>query len=340
MNDTELLRATDRAYDMVFKGLVEFSCVKAGFELDLFNILADAGSMELEPLAEKVGGEARRLGQLLVAMEQIGLVEKDGSKWKLTEFSDTLFAKPENHPSHTMESAAHSMGFLAENYYMKLADAVRGKQKFISPVAYPPQTREENEYFETIHRRTAYFPIKILGEFAKLDGIKQMTDVGGGIGDISASLCQKFPELNVTLLNLPGAIELVNENAASKGVGDRLKGAAVDIYKEPFPEGDAVMFCRMLYPMSVQFSTMMIKKAYDAIRPGGRILILDMLICDPNKPNFDYLSHYLCGIGMDFSVLDFKKHAEYPGILEGIGFTDVTKEEKYDHVLYQAVKPA
>jgi len=340
MNDNELYQATNRAYDMVFKGLVEFGCVKAGLELDLFNILADAGSIELEPLAKKVGGEPRRLWQLLVAMTQIGLVEQDGQKWKLTELSNTLFAKPEANPNSAMQPLAATMDFLAENYYMKLADAVRGKQKFISPVAYPPQTREDNEYFETLHRGTAYFPIKVLGEFAELEGIKQMVDVGGGIGDISASLCQKFPELNVTLLNLPGAIDLVNENAESKGVGERLKGAAVDIYKAPFPEGDAVMFSRILYPMNTQFSTMMIKKAFDALRPGGRILILDMIICDPNKPNFDYLSHYLCGIGMDFSVLDFKKHAEYPGILQSVGFTDVSLQEKYGQVLYQAVKPA
>jgi bacteriochlorophyll C20 methyltransferase len=339
MNDMELLHATDRAYDMVFKGLVEFSCIKAAFELNLFNSLAE-GSCDLATLAKRVEGDAPRLEKLLVTMQHMGLLKKDGDNWALTEMADVLFARPDKHPSHTMESAAHSMGFLAENYYMKLADSVRGKQKFISPVAYPPQTREDNLYFETIHRRTTYFPIKILGEFAKLDGIKHLIDVGGGIGDISASLCKKYPQLHVTLLNLPGAIDLVNENAAEKGVGDRLKGAAVDIYRAPFPQGDAVMFCRMLYPMSVQFSTMMLKKAFDAISPGGRVIILDMEICDPNKPNYDYLSHYICGIGMDFSVLDFKKHAEYPNILKSVGFTDVTFNEKFGHLLYQAVKPA
>jgi bacteriochlorophyll C20 methyltransferase len=42
---------------------------------------------------------------------------------------------------------------------------------------------------------------------------------------------------------------------------------------------------------------------------------------------------------MGFSVLDFKDHAIYPGILAQLGFADVRFASAYDHVLYQAVKP-
>jgi bacteriochlorophyll C20 methyltransferase len=81
-----------------------------------------------------------------------------------------------------------------------------------------------------------------------------------------------------------------------------------------------------------------LQKAYAALEPGGKVLILDMVISDPAKPNYDYLTHYLCGIGMNFSVLEFKDHAIYPELLHELGFRDVTFAEGYDHVLYQAVK--
>jgi bacteriochlorophyll C20 methyltransferase len=100
-----------------------------------------------------------------------------------------------------------------------------------------------------------------------------------------------------------------------------------------------VLFGRILYPMNPQFCTMLLKKAYDALEPGGRVLILDMIISDPEKPNYDYLTHYLCAIGMGFSVLEFKDHAIYPDVLRSVGFSDVTLAQAYDHVLYQAVKP-
>jgi bacteriochlorophyll C20 methyltransferase len=41
---------------------------------------------------------------------------------------------------------------------------------------------------------------------------------------------------------------------------------------------------------------------------------------------------------MNFSVLEFKDHAIYPELLQEVGFGDVTCDEAYDHVLYQAVK--
>jgi bacteriochlorophyll C20 methyltransferase len=231
------------------------------------------------------------------------------------------------------------MADLSERFFMKLADAVKGKVDLTSVVPYPPTTPEESLYYETIHRSNVYYPIKLMQDHAMLEGVQHMVDVGGGIGDIAAAMCQQFPALNVTLINLPSAIELVKENAASKGLADRITPVAMDMYKEPYPTCDALMFARILYPMNEQFCTMMCQKAFQVLAPGGRILILDLIISDPDAPNYDYLTHYICAIGLNFSVLDFKSHTIYPDVLRRVGFEDVTMHEVYEHVLYQAVKP-
>ena len=100
------------------------------------------------------------------------------------------------------------------------------------------------------------------------------------------------------------------------------------------------MFCRILYSANEQLTAMMCKKAFDALKPGGRLLILDMIIDDAESPNFDYLSHYILGAGMPFSVLGFKEQSRYKEILESLGFTDVTLIRRYEQLLVQAVKPA
>jgi bacteriochlorophyll C20 methyltransferase len=214
----------------------------------------------------------------------------------------------------------------------------RGKMDFTSMIPFPPKTREDSVFYETIHRSNIYFLTKFLGEQIKLDGVKHLIDVGGGIGDISASLCERFPELKVTLLNLPSAQDLVRENMAARGLSDRIAPAVVDMYREPYPKGDAVLFSRILYPMNRQFCSILLRQAYNALEPGGRIIIVDINISDPNKPNYDYLTHYIPGIGLDFGVLEFKDLGIYPDLLREIGFSDVTFAEAYDHVLYQAVK--
>jgi bacteriochlorophyllide d C-20 methyltransferase len=338
MSNNDLLNYYHRANELVFKGLIEFSCMKAAIELDLFSHMAE-GPKDTATLAADNDSVPPRLEMLLETLRQMNVISQCEGKWSLTPLAEFMFSSNPKEPNLHQTPVAKAMAFLADDFYMGLSEAVRGKKNFKGQVPYPPVTREDNLYFEEIHRSNALFAIQLLVEEAKLDGVKSIVDVGGGIGDISAAILKQYPELHSTILNLPGAIDLVNENAAEKGVADRLKGIAVDIYREPYPEADAVMFCRILYSANEQISTMMCKKAFDAMKSGGRLLILDMVIDDPENPNFDYLSHYILGAGMPFSVLGFKEQARYKEILEGIGYTDVTMVRKYDHLLVQAVKP-
>jgi C-20 methyltransferase BchU len=336
-DDSALFRATERAYDMVFKGPVDFFVVKAAFELDLFATMAH-GPQSLATLAEQTGTVPPRLERLLISMAQIGLATRAGDDWALTELSRQFFTAPDEHPNLTMVPFVAYMADLIQSYYANLADVARGKQDFTSHVPHPPRTREDSVFYETIHRSNIHFVLQLLRQAADLGGVRHLIDVGGGIGDIAAMLCETHPGLQVSLINLPSAIELVQENVAARGLAGRIEPVVVDMYREPYPQGDAVLFSRILYPMNPQFCTMLLQKAYDALPSGGRVLILDMVISDPHKPNYDYLTHYLCGVGMGFSVLDFKDHGIYPGLLTQLGFTDVRLDSAYDHVLYQAVK--
>ncbi|MCW8797357.1 MAG: C-20 methyltransferase BchU, partial [Prosthecochloris sp.] len=239
MNDNELLKQNHRANEIVFKGLVEFGCFKAALELDLFKHLAGEAK-DVESLATSIEAVPQRLAMLLEALRQIGITRQEDGKWSLTPFASNMFVPNDEHPNLYMSPVAEAMAYTAENFYMHMAQAVKGKLDYKGETSYPPKTKEENLYFEEIHRRNAHFSIKLLLEEARLDDTKKMIDVGGGIGDIAAALCKHYPNLDTTILNLPGAIELVDENAAEKGLGDRLRGAAVDIYRDEYPATDAV----------------------------------------------------------------------------------------------------
>ncbi len=339
MNNSDLLQQSHRAHQLVFKGLVELGCLKAALELDLFTHLAHEAK-DVESIAAAAGAVPPRLAMLLEALRQIGLTtEKDG-KWSLSDFAKNMFLPNPETPNLYMVPVAKAMTNMADTFYLKIADAVRGKMNYKGEVSYPPVTKEENWYFEEIHRSNAHFSIQLLLEEADLSNAKTLVDVGGGIGDISAAILKKYTTLRSTILNLPGAIDLVNENAAEKGLGDRLQGIPVDIYRDQYPQADAVMFCRILYTANEQLTAMMCKKAFDAIVPGGKVLILDMIIDEDENPNYDYLSHYILGAGMPFSVLGFKKQDTYREILQSLGFTDVRIVRKYEHLYCEAVKPA
>ncbi len=337
MDNHELLQQSHRANELIFKGLVECGCFKAALELDLFTHLADEAK-DTVSLAECVGAIPTRFTMLLETLRQMGVISLEDGKWSLTSFAKKMFLPNDAHPNMYMIPLAKAMATLSDNFYLKIADAVRGDMNFKTDVVYPPVTREDNLYFEEMHRSNAHFVIMLLLEEADLSTVKTLVDVGGGIGDISVALLKKFPQLDSTILNLPGAVELVNENACEKGVADRLRGSAVDMYRDAYPEADAVMFCRILYSANEQVTLMMCKKAWDALPAGGRLIILDMIIDDPENPNFDYLSHYILGAGMPFSFLGFKTQDTYKEILESIGFSDVRVVRKYGHLFCEAVK--
>lgn len=340
MNDSELLQATHRAYDMVFKSAVDFACVKAAYDLDLFNILAH-GPKNLDELTATTSSLSYRLHRLLISLQQVGLLDVNDNTWSLTPLAKHFFVATDDNPNLTMVPHVEYMVDVMERFFLRLKDVVQGNLDFTSLVPYPPQTPEDSLYYENIHRSNLHFPIKMMKEHLNLAETRHMVDVGGGIGDIAAALCNHFPNLTVTLINLPSAIKLVQENVASKGLSGRITPIALDMYKEPYPACDALLFGRILYPMNEQFCTMLCKKAYDALESGGRIIIMDMIINEPEVPtNYDYLVHYVCSVGLgEFSVLEFKHHTLYPEILKGIGFENVTCHEEYDHVLYQAIKP-
>lgn len=323
---------------MVFKGTIDFFALKAAFDLGLFEAMRD-GAHDLGTLAEATGTVGPRLEKFLITLKEIGLTRQAEGGWVLTPFAEQFFTDAEHHRNLTMVPFVDYISSLVQSFYVNLADVVRGKMDFTSLVPYPPRTREDNVFYETIHRSNVHFPIRLLREHANLEGVSKLLDVGGGIGDIASAMCEQFPEINVTLINLPSALDLVSENVAARGLSERITAQAVDMYKDDYPKADAVIFARILYPMNAQFCTMLLKKAYDALESGGRVLILDMIISDPEKPNYDYLTHYICSVGMGFTVLDFKDHAIYPDVLRSVGFSDVTFNEAYDYVLYQAVKP-
>jgi bacteriochlorophyll C20 methyltransferase len=338
MDDLELLTATDKAYDMVFKGPVDFCCLKACYELGIFDILSEA-PLTLEQLANATSTVPVRLQKFLKALQEIGLVCQHETTWHLTPFATQFFTVSPDNINLNMKAFVSYLTDTMENYYLHLADVVRGKIDFTSHVPHPPRTRQDSIFYETLHRSNIYFPVQLLLEKAGLANRKHLIDVGGGIGDIASALCKKFPELNVTLINLPSAIELVQENVANHQLSERIKPIAINLYADPYPKGDALMFCRMLYPLGAQFCQMLIQKGYDALEPGGRIILLDMDVSDPKWPNYDYLTHYLSGVGADFAPFEFKHHMVYAEILKNVGFTEIQFDEAYHHVLYQAIKP-
>ena len=79
-------------------------------------------------------------------------------------------------------------------------------------------------------------------------------------------------------MDLPEVVNVANELIASQNMQDRVKTTPGDYRVTPFPENqDVIAFFGMLHQESPESIQALFAKAYAALRPGGRVFVLDMM---------------------------------------------------------------
>jgi len=341
VRDDALYEQYLRACDMTYRGTVDMFVLKAAYELGLFSHLAGE-PQSVEALATATGSRLNRLVKFTDMLVEMELLTRDAEgRLALTPFARQFFLPPNpGNENLTMEPFVRYAITIMERYHLHLAKVIRGEMDFTALTPWPPRTREDSAFYEEIHRSNNHFVRNLLVEEADLEGVTHLLDVGGGNGDIAIALAKRFPSIErITLVNLPSALEIVRDNVAAHGLADRIVPVALDMYRDPYPACDAVLFARILYPFNAQVCAMLLGKAQAALPSGGRVLIADMLLRDERGlANYDYLAHFLTSVGVDPAMMTFKRQDEYFDVFQQLGFVDARKVARHGHVLYQARK--
>jgi acetylserotonin N-methyltransferase len=159
---------------------------------------------------------------------------------------------------------------------------------------------------------------------------RRLLDVGGGSGCFSIALAQRWPQLACAVMELPVVCELAQGYIEAAGVQDRVATAAVDMFRQPWPRGcDAVFMSNIFHDWDEPTCAQLAGLAYEALEPGGRIHLHEMLIADDG-------SGPLAAAGFSVLMLVGTKGRQYgagelAGLLEGAGFKDVEIDPAYGH---------
>ena len=70
-----------------------------------------------------------------------------------------------------------------------------------------------------------------------LGGVRRMLDVAGGSGSYSIAAAAHYPEIVVSLLDLPAVCSVASEYAAKHGVGSRVTTMPGDMFADAWPAG-------------------------------------------------------------------------------------------------------
>lgn len=114
-----------------------------------------------------------------------------------------------------------------------------------------------------------------------LEGVARLLDVGGGSGCFSVAIAQRLPAIRCSVMELPAVCDVAARYIAEGGVADRVDTIAVDMFREPWPQGyDGMFFSNIFHDWDTETNRFLARRACDALPRGGRIFLHEMLLAE------------------------------------------------------------
>jgi ubiquinone/menaquinone biosynthesis C-methylase UbiE len=290
----------------------------AASDLGVFKKIKETGPADANRLAAELNLSPRGLGLLLDACTAIGLLQKNGGQY-----------------SNSPEAAA----FLVPGQPGDLSGALRYNRDVYSawgkvtelartgaPVEKPELHLGEDEartrtFVMSMHGKAMAMAQQTLAVVDVKDR-KQLLDVGGGPGTISALLAKQNPALSCTVLELPPIVAIAEGMIAQQGLSDRVKFLAGDYHTTAFPgHNDVVLLFGMMHQEPVHTIRDLLKRAYDALVPGGVVYVMDMMT-DASHVNPPFSAMFAVNMALTKEHGWVFSDVELRGWMEEAGFQD------------------
>ncbi|WP_407566865.1 methyltransferase [Polymorphospora sp. A560] len=261
---------------------VSFRTAGAGLRLGVFEALAD-GPLPLDALAERTGTDRLGLRLLVEALAGYGYLER----------TDAGYANSANTARWLLRSApgtfAPVLSFwsaLVTHWWHDLEESVRRggpTGDFYAWLETRPDTLAD---FQTMLRRLADWlgeeivPLVPLGA-----GATSLVDLGGGHASYSVAFLRANPELRATVVDLGGALRQGAQTVATAGVAERVDLRPGDLFGTEIGTGhDLVLLFNIVHGYQRDDVLTLLRRAAAALRPGGRVALLEPLADVPERP--------------------------------------------------------
>ena len=154
-----------------------------------------------------------------------------------------------------------------------------------------------------------------------LTRFQRLVDLGGATGHLAVAACERYPNLNAIVFDLPEAIPLAREIVGATNVAARVEFAAGDFFSDPLPAGDLFAVGRILHDWSADKIEKLLARVFDRLPAGGGLLIAEKLLHDdqsgPRWAQMQNLNMLTCTEGKERTL------GQYEALLRKAGFAHV-----------------
>jgi len=322
--------------------MLNVPAISASLELGIFESLEKAPA-SASGLAERLGFEERTLKALLPVLGHLGLMKFIDGAWQLS--AQARYYLLEESP-YCWSGVFRREGRMMTRHQL-LVEAVTGKKNEHDGKDRPAESWESGQVkkdmakeitaFMHSHSMAAAQGMTRTGDFG---GVSRVLDVGGGSGCFAIAMAQAMPSVSCTVMELPAICELAEEYVAKENLSDRIDTVTVDMFREKWPTGyDMHFFSNIFHDWSFDTCRELAKSSFEALEPGGKIMLHEMLLNDGGKSPYPAIAFSLLMAigtrGQQFTLPDLHD------ILSSAGFTNISSENTYGYYsIVSAEKPA
>ena len=172
--------------------------------------------------------------------------------------------------------------------------------------------------------RTRPVAAALASKFPWLD-YSTFIDIGTSQGCLPVQIAQACPRISGGGFDLAPLAPMIDDYVREHGLSDRLRFYPGDFFTGPLPPADVLVLGRVLHNWDLAIKNMLLKKAYDALPPGGALVVYERLIDDERRVNATGLLSSLNMLLMSAGGFDFTG-AECMGWMRETGFRDIKVE--------------
>lgn len=297
--------------------------LKAAIELGLFTAIGGTPSTAAE-IAARCECPERGIRIVSDTLTILGFLTKDGARYALTP--DSALFLDRNSPAYVGASAQFFFAPGLTEAFTDLATTVRRGRVHTSELG---TTAPEHPAWLEFARAMGpmMFPAaRAAVELVPLDAAREtrILDIAASHGAYGIAVAQKNPHAHLVALDWKGVLAVTAENASAAGLASRFSTIAGDAFTVEFGTGyDLVLVPNFLHHFNTADCTRFLRRVHAALRPGGRVLIVEFVPNDDRvtPPAAAAFSLVMLGTTPEGDAYTF---AEYRAMLTEAGFRDAT----------------
>ncbi|KAL5725969.1 hypothetical protein ACHQM5_009047 [Ranunculus cassubicifolius] len=169
-----------------------------------------------------------------------------------------------------------------------------------------------------MHSYTAIYAKKMVETYKGFKDLKEVLDVGGGLGVTIGIITEKYPNIKGINFDLPHVIQAAPSNPGVQNV-------AGDMF-ESIPKSETIFLKWILHDWEDEVCLKLLKNCYKALPSNGKVIVVDAIL--PGEAETSVGAKGACQIDVNMLVhVGGKERTEYEldNLAKGAGFGGMKK---------------